>query len=143
MPDGRLGLIDYGQFKRLSLKDRIIYAKLILALHREDRPEVIRIITQEVGFRTKHMNEDVIYRSIVFYNDRDDPELMMNMNVHHFMEWLEAQDPPVQVNDEFVLLARVSILLRGMAHGFGLKLRVSDYWSVEAEQFLKSQGIDY
>jgi hypothetical protein len=41
LPDGRLGLIDYGQVKRLTLKERICYAKLICALAREDRAAIV------------------------------------------------------------------------------------------------------
>jgi hypothetical protein len=36
-----LGLIDYGQVKRLTLKERICYAKLICALAREDRAAIV------------------------------------------------------------------------------------------------------
>ena len=143
MPDGRLGLIDYGQFKRMSVSDRIIYAKLIIALHRDDRSEVVRIMTEEIGFKTKYMKEDIIYRAAAFWNDRDTEDILQGMNVHKFMEYIEAQDPPVQVNDEFIMAARVSILLRGTANAFALRLRVSDYWHHEAQAFLKSQGISY
>jgi len=41
--DGRLGLIDYGQVKRMTLEERIIYAKLMVAHSRFDKEEVIRL----------------------------------------------------------------------------------------------------
>lgn len=141
--DGRLGLIDYGQVKRMTLEDRIVYAKVILALHREDREEVVRLFTEEIGFRTKNMNHDVIWRAATFWNDRDTKDITQGKNVHQFMEWLEEVDPPVKVNDEFVLVARVSVLMRGMANAFGLRLRVTDYWHKDAADFLESLGIDY
>ena len=37
LSDGRLGLIDYGQVKNISMQDRIKYAKLIIAHTRGDR----------------------------------------------------------------------------------------------------------
>ncbi len=46
LPDGRLGLIDYGQVKRLSLNERISYAKLICALAREDRAAIVSRIRE-------------------------------------------------------------------------------------------------
>lgn len=143
MPDGRLGLVDYGQVKRMSLEDRIVYAKLIVALNRDDRDEVVRIMSDEVGFRTKHMNKDIIYRTAAFFNCRDSDDVTLGMNVSAFMEWLERSDPVVRINDEFVMVGRVSVLLRGMANAFGLKVRVSDYWKEEAEMLLQSQGINY
>ncbi|KAI0566184.1 hypothetical protein FGB62_11g213 [Gracilaria domingensis] len=143
MPDGRLGLIDYGQVKHMSLEDRIIYAKLILAINRDDRDEVVRIMKDEVGFRTKSMDGDIIYRTAAFFNCRDSEDVTLGMNVSTFMEWLEQSDPVEKINDEFVMAGRVSVLLRGMANAFGLKLRVTDYWKTEAEKFLKAQGINY
>eukprot|EP00178_Gracilaria_changii_P006428 TRINITY_DN210_c0_g2_i1.p2 TRINITY_DN210_c0_g2~~TRINITY_DN210_c0_g2_i1.p2 ORF type:complete len:540 (-),score=100.10 TRINITY_DN210_c0_g2_i1:10444-12063(-) len=143
MPDGRLGLVDYGQVKHMSLEDRIIYAKLIVAINRDDRDEVVRIMKDEVGFRTKNMDGDIIYRTAAFFNCRDSEDVTLGMNVSTFMEWLEQSDPVVKINDEFVMAGRVSVLLRGMANAFGLKLRVTDYWKPEAEKFLKAQGINY
>lgn len=143
MPDGRLGLVDYGQVKRMTVEDRIIYAKIIIAISRGNKKEVVRLMTDEVGFRTKTMNEDIIYRTAVFFNCRDSEDVTMGMNVSEFMEYLENNDPVEQINDEFVMAGRVSVLLRGMANAFGMKLRMSDYWKDEAEKFLKTQGIEY
>lgn len=143
MPDGRLGLVDYGQVKRLGLEERIIYAKLIVAINRDDREEVVRLMTDEVGFRTKNMDPNIIYLTAAFFNCRDSDDILQGMNVSEFMEWLEKSDPVKKINDEYVMVGRVSILMRGMANAFGMKLRVSDYWRKEAEKFLKAQGVSY
>lgn len=143
MPDGRLGLIDYGQFKRMSVPDRVIYAKMVLALHHDDRKEIVRIMTDEVGFKTTRNDEDCIYRTAVFWNDRDTEDITLGMDVHHFLEYLDETDPAVQINDEFIMVGRTSMLLRGMANAFGLRLRVSDYWRHEAKAFLDQQGVQY
>lgn len=143
MPDGRLGLVDYGQVKRLGLEERIVYAKLIIAINRGDREEVVRLMRDEVGFRTTRMDSDIIWRSAVFFNCRDSDDILEGKNVSEFMEWLEQADPVKKINDEYVMVGRVSVLLRGMANAFGMKLRVSDYWRCEAEKFLRSQGIQY
>lgn len=143
MPDSRLGLLDYGQVKRMKLADRIIFAKLVLALSREDKPEVVRIMTEEIGYRTKNMRSDIIYRAAAFYNCRDSEDILQDLNAQEFMEYIQREDPPVQVNDEFVMVARVSLLLRGLANAFGLKLRVTDYWKHDAAAFLEEQGIPY
>lgn len=143
MPDGRLGLVDYGQVKRLGLEERIVYAKLMIAINRGERKEVVRLMTDEVGFRTTRMDEDIIYRTAVFFNCRDSEDVLQGMNVGQFMDWLEQSDPVKKINDEYVMVGRVSVLLRGMANAFGMKLRVSDYWRSEAEKFLEAQGIEY
>lgn len=143
MPDGRLGLIDYGQVKRMTVSDRIMYAKLIIALSRDDRDEVVRIAREESGFSTKFSNNDVTFRSMAFFHCRDTEDVLGGLNVSEFMEWMEKEDPVQNINDEFVMVGRVSLLLRGLANAFGIKVRISDYWCVEADKFLKSQGIDY
>lgn len=142
MPDGRLGLIDYGQVKRMALEDRIEYAKMIISLNRGDKEEVVRI-AKESGFRTKRMDEDIIYRTCAFWHCRDSEDILQGMNVSEFIEYLEEKDPVKNINDENVMAGRVSVLLRGMANAFGMKLKVSDYWREEAETFLKAQGIEY
>lgn len=143
MDDGRLGLIDYGQVKRMSVADRINYAKLIIALSRNDAQEVVRLARDETGFRTKNMNNDVTYRSLAFFHCRDSDDILQGMNVSEFMEWMEKTDPVEKINDEFVMVGRVSLLLRGMTNAFGMKVRISDYWKDAAAEFLRLQGIEY
>lgn len=141
--DGRLGLVDYGQVKRMRVSDRIIYAKLMVALSREDAEEVVRIMTEEVGLKTRRMDAEVIYRATSFFHCRDSEDVLQGMNVSEFMEWIERTDGVQAINDEFVMVGRVSLLLRGLANAFGMKVRISDYWKEDATAFLKSQGIDY
>lgn len=42
LPDGRLGLIDYGQVKRIPLDVRLKYARMIVALAKGARSDVLR-----------------------------------------------------------------------------------------------------
>jgi hypothetical protein len=56
-----LGLIDYGQVKRLSKETRLTFAKLIVALDDENRDEAARLI-QQLGLKTKYMDPDVHYQ---------------------------------------------------------------------------------
>ncbi len=62
LPDGRLGLIDYGQVKKIELKTRISYAKLIIALARDDKEEVVRVNFDEFKVKTKYKNKDLMYK---------------------------------------------------------------------------------
>ena len=85
LSDGRVGLIDYGQVKRLPLDKRVKYAKLITLLAANDRKGVVAHAVGEMGFATERMDEDVIYRILCFFNDRDDAEITGNRNVQQFM----------------------------------------------------------
>ena len=52
------------------------------------RPEVVRVMTEEMGLKTKHMDSDVIYRMAAFWNDRDTEDVTNGQNIQLFMEEL-------------------------------------------------------
>jgi len=129
--------------KRLTVDQRIKYAKMILAHLHYDKEETVRIARQEWGVITKHMKPDIGYLNSAFWNDRDTDDVCSGMNMHLFLDWLQSQDPMVHLPDEYIMPGRLSILLRGMGKAFGVRMRMSELWASEAEAFLKSQGVDY
>ena len=143
LEDGRLGLIDYGQVKAMTVDERIKYAKLIIAHSRGDRKEVVRIHFDELGTVTKKRDIETAYLFSSFWNDRNTADVCGDMNIASFIDHLEARDSMVKLPEEYIFAARVSVLLRGMGKAFGLNLRMSEMWKEEAKSFLKSQGIDY
>ena len=70
-PDGRLGLIDYGQVKHLSDAARLGLARMVVALAHDDRDSTVKEAVV-IGFRTEHMDPDVIFRQAQVWFDRDD-----------------------------------------------------------------------
>lgn len=143
LSNNKLGLIDYGQVKTFTEDERIKYAKLIIALSRNDCVEVVRLMKDEMGLVTKYGKDDITLKFSQFWNDRDTPDVCGDMNVYMFIEWMEKQDPMVSLPEAFIFASRVSVMLRGMGKAFGLKIRMTDYWKVQAEQYLKSKGIEY
>ena len=143
LDDGRLGLIDYGQVKAMTIEERIKYAKLIIAHSRGNKEEVVRIHFDEMGTVTRKRDIETAYLFSSFWNDRNTPDVCGDMNIASFIDHLEARDSMVKLPEEYIFAARVSVLLRGMGKAFGLNLKMSDMWKDEAESFLKSQGIDY
>ena len=141
LSDGRLGLIDYGQVKTMTVKERINLAHLILAHEKKDKKEVVRLTFDVLGTITKKKDPEIAYLSSAFWFDRTTEDVMGDKNIHYFIEWLEAHDPMVHLPEEYIFAARVSILLRGMGKAFGMNLIMSQLWKEEAEKFLKSQGI--
>jgi aarF domain-containing kinase len=55
------------------------------------------------------------------------------------MDWMEAVDPLVQLPADYVLMARVSVLLRGLASAFGLRFRTAPSWAGVAEEMLRRE----
>ena len=112
LKDGRIGLIDYGQVKHMTVDERIKYAKLVLAHARKDRGEVVRIHFDLLGVRTKYRNPEIAYRYSALMNDRDDFEIMQGMNLSSFSDYCEKTDPIVVLPDNFLMAQRCSLLLR-------------------------------
>ena len=140
LPDGRLGLIDYGQVKKIDHATRMSYAKLIVALDEENQEEVCRIMWGELGCRAKYMKPEVCYRIAAFWSDRDTRDITGGRNIAEFMEWAEEQDPVEIVNQDIVMACRVNVMMRGMANAFQLRLRMAPVWRPHAEAYLAAHG---
>ncbi len=140
LSDGRLGLIDYGQVKRMTMQERINYARLIKAHSMMDYQEVVRLHFDVLETRTKDRKEDIGYLFSAFYNDRNSPDVCGNLNVKSFIDWLEANDKMVHLPEAYLMAGRLSLLLRGVGNAFGLQLRMSKLWEYEADTFLEEHG---
>jgi aarF domain-containing kinase len=184
--DGRLGLVDYGQVKKLDPHAKAKYARLVLALAEDDTvgmpwhvapdahktatvtaaaagavaaaaaaissavstssasavlPARARVIESQraIGYRTKHSNPEILYRVCCFWNDREDPHVTGGLNISEFIDAMEAADPvcPDGFPDDFVMPARLSVLLRGMANAFGIRMRSAPLWAPAARKYLE------
>ena len=76
LPDGTLGLLDFGMVGRLDEDDRLNVANTIVALSRRDKEEVARLYT-DAGYRASWKegnvtDPDILYRFASFHFDRID-----------------------------------------------------------------------
>ena len=147
MPDGRLGLIDYGQTVRIDEYARRAYAKLVLALLHEDKEEVARLVWSSppdgFGGKTKKRDVDTAYKLATFWNDRDTPDITEGLNLQEFIDEMERRDPMIDTPRQMVMISRVSVLLRGMGNAFDMRLRVSEAWRKHARALLKKTDPEY
>jgi len=109
-------------------------------LAKDDKDQVVDIFTNKMNMKGKYGKEDVVYRIACFWNDRQTQDILGNMNIPQFLDWAQSEDPVLSINDEYVLVGRVAVLLRGMGNAFGLHLRTSLYWKPYAERLLKQNG---
>lgn len=137
----QLGLIDYGQVKQLTREERLLMCKIILALADNDRNEVVRLMVQ-AGFKSKAMNEDVIFKYAKVSYDEDNDELTEGKHIQMFMEDLQALDPIDQIPDCYIMVGRTSIMLRGFAHALRQPRSIAKAWAPIAEKVLQSEGIE-
>lgn len=136
-PDGRLGLVDFGQVKRLSPERLEQIARLVIALSDDDREAICRIAL-ELGSRNLYNDPDTIYRLTAFWLDRDTPDITMGLDIHKFLEEMERRDPQQVLCQDLVMVCRCSVMLRSLGLSLGLRVRTTDYWRPYAEAYLKS-----
>ena len=136
MPDGRLGLIDFGQVKEMTEEHRYKLARMMVALARDDRPAVVEEMLR-MGFRTKHMAADTIFLHAAFNFDRDTQDITGDRNIQQFMEHLNQVDPIQHLPSEYVMAARCTILLRGLGTLLAKPLSIATLWEPYATRFIK------
>jgi aarF domain-containing kinase len=122
MNDGRLGLVDYGQVKRIPKENRVFIAKICLALLKDDSETVIAL-QKECGLETKNMDPWVIekYARVAYDNDRR--EVTGGMNIQLFLEHLNERDPIVKQNDDYVMPSRMCMMLSGLSYALRYETR--------------------
>mmetsp|Transcript_15209 Transcript_15209/g.22408 ORF Transcript_15209/g.22408 Transcript_15209/m.22408 type:complete len:397 (+) Transcript_15209:95-1285(+) len=134
----RLGLIDYGQVKKLSKEKRLLMCQLIIALADDDKKQIVTLM-KRAGMKTKTMNEEVLYKYAKVYYDEDNYELTDGLHIQLFVEYLESIDPIERLADDFIMVGRTSIMLRGLGHALHQSRSVAKAWKGIAEQELKKE----
>ena len=112
--------------------------KIIIALSNNDKPTIITLM-KEAGFQSKYMDEDVIYKYAKVSYDEDNDELTNGMHIQMFMEDLQSKDPILSIPDQYIMVGRASIMLRGLAHALQQSRSVADAWRPIAEQVLRDE----
>lgn len=125
----KLGLIDYGQCKRLTPAERERVAKLILSVANGESDDNIATRFRELGIRTK--NDSTLFLA-------DFARLMFGpfQPQHLKHDWhrkLHRQDQVVYFPNELSMVYRASLLLRGLAMSFQLNVSVGEQWRDHAQ----------
>jgi aarF domain-containing kinase len=135
MPDGRLGLIDFGQVKTLTLEERVLYARLIVALADGDVFSIVEAY-KAMGVRTQRNTPAVLQAWATILNDRDDAAVLEGHNYQSYMEELNRRDPILEAPTTFVLVQRASCLLRGCAIVLGHPVSLAEKFKGKALELL-------
>lgn len=80
LPDGRVGLIDFGATKQLTRGERLSACILYAAIARGDRDAVLRLC-RVGGYKSKHMDMDVCYKLCRFGYDTYGRDLLGDKNI--------------------------------------------------------------
>jgi len=142
LPDGRIGLIDYGATKRLSENERLTSCLLFAALHRNDE-EMLFTMSKIGGYKSKYGRKDVLMKLIRFGYDSWGHDVTGGKNLQQFIDELKEADPWEEVPDNLVMAQFMSIRLRSLALGMNHPVKTSEWWGPLAEEMLRKKGLPY
>lgn len=142
LPDGRIGLIDYGATKTLNYNERLATCLLYVALYRNDE-QMLWDMCQLGGYKSKYGKRNVLMKLLRFGYDSWGKDVMEGKNIQQFIDGLKEEDPWEEVPDNFVMAQFMSIRLRSLALSMNHPVRCSEYWGPMAEEILIEEGLPY
>jgi aarF domain-containing kinase len=140
LSNGKIGLIDYGQTKRLTEKEAFAIAKIVSELGQVAiDTRKVALAMRECGFQTKWNKDEILTKYAKLFFDSDDEAKAEGCATPQlYLMKLSALDPLIHVPDAAIFTARTSYLFRGMGSLAGEHIRTSKYWKKHADQLLNS-----
>ena len=142
LDSGKLGLIDYGQTRRLATTDRLAIAKVVSELGKQ-HPNVHKVANamRNFGFDSRDNNDKNTYHFAQLYFDSDaDGKKMGFATPQKYLMHLNSVDPMLTVPDPAVFVARTSFLFRGLGALLQQQLHTSQNWKHQADLALTTDG---
>jgi aarF domain-containing kinase len=116
LENGKIGLIDYGQVKRIKKDVRINIAKMCVALCANDEEEIVRIQLEGFGLRTQKNDPWVLGKHARVAWDNAGRQVCEGLNVQLFAEKLDQMDPIVKSVDDLVMPIRMCMMIWGLSY---------------------------
>lgn len=135
MPDGRIGLIDYGQVKRIDRTTRKKIARLIVGIATKDTKATVDAYTA-LGVQSKKMDTAFLEANAKILFGRIDSELTGGRPLLDFLKDLKTWDTLTVVPGEIYLPARAATMLRGLAMLLKCQISVAEEWRLIAQGVL-------
>lgn len=130
LPDGRLGMIDFGQTMILSKAQRLMCNRFWSAMRADNEVTLINFIRNDTMFRTKSGNPHSVlayFRLVNLPLEEFKPELISEM---------EERDPWVTKDATFGSIDRCILIMRLVCAALGAPVEVSHEWGRIADNVL-------
>jgi predicted unusual protein kinase regulating ubiquinone biosynthesis (AarF/ABC1/UbiB family) len=131
-PSAQLGLIDFGQCKRLTKDEQLRIATLILSVANNESDEAIANALRLLNIQTKN---DSTHFLAEFARLMFGPFQPQHMD-HGWHRKLHEVDKVLYFPNELAMVYRTSLLLRGLAISLQLNPSVAQHWRHHAENVL-------
>ncbi|KAG7368916.1 ABC1 family-domain containing protein [Nitzschia inconspicua] len=130
----KLGLIDFGQCKRLTLEERKKVAKLLVSVANNDSDDIVAKHFRDLGIKTKNDSTKFLGQFARLMFGPFKPEHLK----HEWHRSLHELDQVVYFPNELSMVHRTSMLLRGLAMSFQINVSVGELWCDHALAALQS-----
>jgi aarF domain-containing kinase len=129
-PSKRLGLIDYGQCKRVTAEEQVKIAQLVLSVANEKSDLEVATAFRNLGITTKNDSTEFLAKFGRLMFGPLKPEHLD----HSWHRQLHQQDRILYFPKELSMVYRTSLLLRGLAVSLQLNYSVGDQWKHHAQE---------
>lgn len=144
MKNNKLGLIDFGQFKRIGLAARLIIARLVVALANGDEQDVVKTL-HSAGYVGSPQH---CYRVAQVWFDKQTKDVLGGAeNAMEFMLQVQrdqhGKGETGGLPEDVLMACRASQMMRSVGSAFGIELSIAKMWEPQARQLLRDNGIHY
>ncbi|KAL7540550.1 hypothetical protein ACHAXR_010893 [Thalassiosira sp. AJA248-18] len=133
----KIGLIDYGQVKRLEPQERVRIAKLILSIADKESDEVIAGHFRDMGIRTKTDST----RFLADFGRLMFGSFEAKHLDHAWHKELHKEDRVLYFPSELSMVYRTALLLRGLAMSLQFNPSVGEEWRHHAQETIKQHAV--
>jgi aarF domain-containing kinase len=132
----KIGLIDYGQCKKLTPNERVKIARLIVSVADDEPDEAVATHFRSLGIQTKNDSTEFLAKFARLMFGSFKPEHMD----HSWHESLHKEDKVIYFPNELSMVYRTSLLLRGLAMSLQLNVSVGEQWRHHAQAAIDSSS---
>jgi aarF domain-containing kinase len=132
----KIGLIDFGQCKKLTEEERVKVARLLLSVADNAPDDMVATRFRELGIQTKNDSTRFLadFARLMFGSFK--PEHLD----HAWHRELHKEDRVTYFPTELSMVYRTSLLLRGLAMSLQLNVAVGEQWRHHAANAIESQS---
>ena len=127
-----VGLIDYGQCKKLTPNEQVKIARLILNVANEESDEVIAKSFRDLEIKTKNDSTEFLAQFGRLMFGSFQPEHLS----HDWHQNLHSMDRVLYFPKELSMVYRTALLLRGLAISLQLNYSIGEQWKSHAKEAL-------
>ena len=126
----KLGLIDFGQCKRLTSQEQYQIARLLVSVANNDSDEIIASNFRVLGIETKNDSTEYLakFAKLMF-----GPLQSYHLD-HSWHKELHRQDAVTYFPNQLSMVYRTSMLLRGLAVSLQFNVSVGELWKSQAQE---------